>query len=169
VGGELTSLARTAGDRGHGEQSLSWWQQATRAHRRAADRFPGKPIVQNALAETLFSLSRVQRRLGRPAEAMASALEIRQRWPRNNVHLYNAACEMALCVPLVGAGKSEGTPQEQELRGAYTRQALSTLQQAIDAGYANFVHLRQDRDFDAIRSSVEFQRIASRSGQGGAP
>jgi WD40 repeat protein/serine/threonine protein kinase/tetratricopeptide (TPR) repeat protein len=167
LGADLAGLAQTALEGGHTEQGLAWWQQAAQAYRGAAAKSPEKQAVQEALADTLFALSNTQRRLRHPAEAMASAREIRQRWPRNNVRLYNAACEMALCVALVGEGKPELTAEERETRQTYTQEAVKTLHQAVGAGYKDFRHIRQDRDFDAIRSAVDFQTLVSRMEEGG--
>jgi WD40 repeat protein/tetratricopeptide (TPR) repeat protein len=169
LGDDLSALAQLALEGGHTEQGLAWWQQAAQAYRRAAAKSPEKVTVQDTLAETLFALSRSQRRVGRPAEAMASAREIRQRWPRSSIHLYNAACEMALAVALVGQGKPELTPEERETRRTYTQEAVQTLQQAVGAGYKDYRHIKQDRDFDAIRSVVKFQALVSRMEDGTPP
>jgi WD40 repeat protein/tetratricopeptide (TPR) repeat protein len=155
LGSEVALAAETAVENGHAEQGLAWWTQAAGVYRRLATRFADTKVGQDGLAQTLFSLARLQRRLHRPAEAMHTAEEIRERWPRNPSHLYNAACEMALCVGMVGEGKEEQT------RRKYTEEALATLRQAVRAGYRDFVHMRQDTDFAAIRAAVDAEQFES--------
>jgi hypothetical protein len=76
---------------------------------------------------------------------------------------------MALCVALVGQGKPELTAEERESRRTYIQEAVTTLQQAVGAGYKDFRHIKQDHDFDTIRSAADFQTLVSRMEEGGPP
>src|SRR5262249_52527505 len=84
--------------------------------------------------------------------------------PRNN---YNLACNVALCIPLIGAKTgSEGTlkvaglsPSEQELRKRYGDRAMGVLRRAAHGGFVNLEILQSDTDLDPIRERPDFQEL----------
>jgi len=76
---------------------------------------------------------------GRYAESM----QIDQRWvrlrPADPLAHYNLACTYALL-------------KQSEL-------AITTLRKAVECGYRDFRHIREDRDFDSIRKDPRFRAL----------
>jgi len=65
---------------------------------------------------------------------------------------------MAMCTAL--AWEQAGSPpQDPSARRKYAIQAIQTLRQALDAGYAPREALDRDTTFDAIRNEPEFQKL----------
>ena len=54
--------------------------------------------------------------------------------PVSPAELYQVACELAQCVPLVGKAKTQATVAE-EADDAYAAEAIQTLRQAVDSGF----------------------------------
>jgi tetratricopeptide (TPR) repeat protein len=102
-------------------------------------------------------------RLGRPAEAAATAEKLRQRKPQDGINLYNVACCYALCVPAVGAGKPADalTAEERAARADYTARALKELRAAVDHGFRDVAHIESDPDFDGLRQEPGYRAIVA--------
>src|SRR5262249_8604699 len=96
------------------------------------DKEPHVRANRMALSKAMFSLGESYRKAGKPAEAASLALERAALWP-TNVELYNVACELALCIPLVGKEK-ERTPAEEAQRRQLGDQAMDLLKRSIFAG-----------------------------------
>jgi serine/threonine-protein kinase len=77
--------------------------------------------------------------------------------PVNDV--YNAACYLARCGPL--AEKDDKLPEakRKELAQSYGDRALALLRQAVQNGYKDITHLKEDKDLDSLRRREDFQRL----------
>jgi serine/threonine protein kinase len=143
------------------EEALKSHQEAVTHLRVAFDKAPHVTEYREQLTSYYTELARVQRHLGQPAAAAASVVERRKLWPKDAGELYEVARDLALCVPMVGKGKTGLTPAEQAERDKYVDQALETLRQAISAGFKDVEHLKKDKDFDPLRSRDEFKKLLS--------
>jgi hypothetical protein len=111
------------------------------------------------LSGSYANLSGLERRLGRLAEAAAVSRHRLELWPDNPVELYRTACELALCVPTVGKGKTELTPEEQARGRLYADEALAVLRRAIAKGYRQVDQLKKDSRLDSLRRRADFQQL----------
>ena len=102
------------------------------------------PIMQAKLTRSdMKSLAKLQRDVGRPADAAATARERANLWPGHAIHQYNVACELALCIPLVQQG--EGAPTKKEaLRQQLGDEAVEAFRRSMLAGYADAAHVKTD-------------------------
>jgi tetratricopeptide (TPR) repeat protein len=147
------------------EESRSSLLQAIAHHRMAFDGSPRNIIYWGRLNGAYSGLAELERSLGLPAAAAATALE-RQRLcdsdaaQRNKAtELYKVACELALCVPLVGGGKDELSDGERAERLEYSDRAFEALRRAIASGYRDVVSLRTDQDLNPLRSRSDFRAL----------
>jgi serine/threonine-protein kinase len=127
--------------------------------------FDGAPHVQAnraALNSAYFALGQVQRSAGRPADAAATALERAKLWPGDCMELYNVACELALCVPLVGKDKEQRTPEQEALRRQYADQAMEALRTSVLLGWNDVAHMQKDTDLDALRGREDYKELERR-------
>ena len=78
---------------------------------------------------------------------------------------YNLACNLALCIPLIGAKSGLVKPIDvaklskidQLRRERYGNRAIEVLREAIKGGFLNLDFLRSDSDLDSIRDRPDFQ------------
>jgi serine/threonine-protein kinase len=95
------------------------------------------------------------RRLGRISEAAETARErIKNRLNRPD-ELYDAACELALCVPRVDEATSDSRAEKERLAA----EAVQTLRAAVAAGWNDAAHTSRDRDFIALRDRADFRKL----------
>jgi serine/threonine protein kinase len=94
------------------------------------------------------------------AAAAESAAKMKERAGDKAEQLYDAACAYALCAgaakqakgPVAGASDSEKLAEE----------ALALLKQAVAKGFENAAHMKQDKDLDALRARVDFQKLLAK-------
>ena len=74
--------------------------------------------------------------------------------------LYNAACAYALCAEAARQAKSPvaGAPGSENL----AEEALALLKQAVAKGLKNAAHMKRDKDLDALRARVDFQKLLAK-------
>jgi tetratricopeptide (TPR) repeat protein len=94
-------------------------------------------------------------------EAARAARQLREVAGASANQLYNAACVLARAADAIqpAEGQRELTDAQALRRDACTRDALATLREAIDAGWDDFEHLRQDEDLALLRELPEFQAV----------
>ncbi len=152
IGRQLAKLDRF-------EEAVKAYQQAIQHQRLASDKAPQVPRHRELLSLSYQDLANEQRRLSRPADAAATALELRKLWPKNPTELYNVACEVTRCIPLVGKDKTNLTAEEQAERQKYADQALEVLREAIGSGFKDVEHMKKDTALDSLREREDFNKL----------
>jgi hypothetical protein len=91
------------------------------------------------------------------AAAAESAAKIKERAGNKAEQLYDAACAYALCAGAAKQAKSSiaGAPGSEKL----AEEALALLKQALAKGFKNAGHMKEDKDLDALRERVDFQKL----------
>lgn len=106
--------------------------------------------------ELMFALARC----GKFERAAAIADEVRTaRPPRARLLYYAAACYALCCADPMPSATADHVSSEKTRRASYGEKAVSTLCDAIRAGYRDAVELGVDPDFDYVRDLPEFQAI----------
>ncbi len=116
---------------------------------------------RETLSDAYESLAKVQRQVRLPVDAAATAQERWKLWPGDLRHLYNVACELALCVPLVGKEPTKLTADEEAQRRQYADLAMDALRRAVLAEWGNAGHTKQDADLQALRGRDDFKALVS--------
>jgi hypothetical protein len=121
---------------------------------------PTLPWLRWQLANCHCALGVVQRRAGRPAQAVASfrrSIALVEQFPtltpRNH---YGLACCHA---QLAGVATDTGSGMTAEQAVAEGELAMATLSQAIAAGFDGVGRLRSDASLDTFRSREDFQKL----------
>jgi tetratricopeptide (TPR) repeat protein/predicted Ser/Thr protein kinase len=152
---------------GRGYRGVSEVDEARRAYEQAADlqekmlaAYPAAAEhYRKLLSRTLYETAEFEREQGRAARSAALALKRRTLWPGNGAELYDVACHLALCIPLVGRGKADRTAAEEDERRRYADLAMQTLQEAVRLGYQDWEHIGSDKDLDPLRARPDFQAL----------
>jgi tetratricopeptide (TPR) repeat protein/tRNA A-37 threonylcarbamoyl transferase component Bud32 len=85
---------------------------------------------------------------GRLAEAVTEVAELTKSATWNAAQWYNFACVYALASGKIADKKLELADRAMEL-----------LQKAVQAGFTNAAHMKQDNDLDALRDRVDFKKL----------
>jgi tetratricopeptide (TPR) repeat protein len=88
-------------------------------------------------------LARAQREAGRHSDAVATTLDRARLWPDNPGELYEAARELAACVPA----------------DDFAPQAMTVLKQAVSRGYRDLDALKSDEALDPLRGRDDFRAL----------
>jgi serine/threonine protein kinase len=137
------------------EEALAAAREGLGHQRAAFVMAPNDPGCRRALSNNEVTLAKALRALVRPAEAAAATLRRPALWPDDPVELYNAACDLALCVPLADPGRA-GMAAEPRV---YADEAMAVLRQAVRAGFRDATHMGSDPDLDPLRSRPDFQLL----------
>jgi serine/threonine protein kinase/tetratricopeptide (TPR) repeat protein len=100
---------------------------------------------------------------GRHGDAAATTEKLRALAATPNAY-YDVACCYALCVPAVAPGKSPDqlTADERAAQQNYTRRAVESLNEAVQKGFKNWVHMEGDPDLAAIRGEAGVRELIDR-------
>jgi serine/threonine protein kinase/tetratricopeptide (TPR) repeat protein len=140
-------------------EAAALFRQAADYQLEAAFKEPRQPLHRKVLDRYFADLGRLQRELGRPADAARTALERQQHGRDNPDLLCESAVELSLCAALVGRGKSELTAAERSERQQYADQAMEALRLAVRKGFHNVNRLRYDPGLIPLRSRRDFKEV----------
>jgi eukaryotic-like serine/threonine-protein kinase len=154
----LSDLLRATGGL---DQSREPAEKALTILQRLVADYPDVLDYRVHLSKAHNNIGRIRMAEGRPMEALAAfqrAAEnlesLSQRFPNDH---YNLACNLALCIPLVGAGKPELTAEDRALRDTLAERAMAAFRLSVTGGYGQLRHIREDRDLDSLRKREDFQ------------
>jgi tetratricopeptide (TPR) repeat protein len=152
---------------GRGHRAVSEIDKARLAYGRAAElqekmvqAYPAARLRFVAiLSKTYAELGELEREQGQLRKAVAIALQRRALWPDNGNELYNVACELARCIPLVDRDKSEQPAGEESERRRYADLAMETLRAALRQGFQDWQRLAEDENLEPLRERLDFQEL----------
>jgi serine/threonine-protein kinase len=161
LGESWTESGRALAHLGRHEQSVHAFREAVRAYRVALGRASGVIAYRENLSNVHASLSESLLALGRPADAAASALEIRELSPRDGQRLFGAARLLAACAQAVAAGNRQGQRggAEPSQRLRYDNAAMETLRLAVAAGLRDAHRLLEDAALTSLRPRADFRAL----------
>jgi hypothetical protein len=154
--GNLAALLRARKEPGPArrlfEDALPYHEAALRAN-------PRHPAYRAFLRNNLSEFCYVLLDLGDHAAAADAAGKLARAAVEPAEDAYNAACFLALCVPL--AEKDGKLPEagRQELARGYAGRAVEALRQAVRHGYRDVAQMKKDSDLDPLRRLDEFQKL----------
>ncbi len=144
--------------RGHAPEASAPLAQAAAHLRAALGRSPGRANLRQALSRSLARLGEVQRALGQPADAAATAKQRWKLWPADAEEVFDVARELARCVKAFGAGAALTRAEASEQRRC-SDLALAALRQAIDLGLPRPGHALDDPELAPLRDRDDFQKL----------
>jgi serine/threonine protein kinase/tetratricopeptide (TPR) repeat protein len=142
----------------HGE-ALEAYKEAITYQTAAYQMAPKELTRRIYLRNHLIGMAREYRDLGRIDDSVATSLQTRQIWPDDPIMLYNAAAEVAVCIPLVEKDKNR-TPEE--IRAEAKRLgdlAMKILQEAVDHGFDHADSMKSYDMLDPIRGRADYQAL----------
>ena len=107
-------------------------------------------IIRGRLGDHYQGLADSLRMLGRPIEAAEATRECRKLWPDDANELYKRATEFSLCAAIA---------KDDAQKTSFALEAVDTLKKAIDAGWKDAKHLREDAELKSIRDRDDFKKL----------
>lgn len=159
LGAVLNNAGIMLAQLGRLEEAETVYQQAIDHQRPSFEKAPNVMQYRRFLSNHYIGLGSVYRDRNQPAKAFACAKQRQQLWPHDSAELLRVAAELALCIPLIGKGNTELTPEEQTDRQRYADEAMAALRQTVDSGLRDAAKLRKWREFIPLRSRADFQEL----------
>ncbi len=149
LGGSLGELGRTLLGGGHAVEAEAALRESVAVEQAVFLEAPNDPEVRQFLSTSYRLLASALRAEQRGKEASEFAQQFRRLWPRVANEQYNAACELALCVPMVSMPE----------RDAMETEAMEAFRQSIAIGWSDATHTAHDPGLDALRARADFRRL----------
>ena len=162
----LSNLERQQGERA---EAFAFAQKARELFERLIAENPRNADILRGLTKSFNNLGRLHAQAGDSAEALRSfqrAVDLFESLhaldPQDS---YNLACNIALCIPLIGVKKgTHGTAQElskgdQLRRQLYSDRAIEALRRAVDGGVLNPQTFQDESDLNSLRARADFQAL----------
>ena len=128
------------------------FREAIVHYRLGFTRAPQVVAFREKLSEAYQDLSATLRLVGRADEAAQITRERGKLWEKNPKELYEAVCELALCVPIV-RGASE--------KQALAAEAIEGLLAAIALGWTDARKTSRDPDLMSLRDRGDFRQLVA--------
>jgi serine/threonine-protein kinase len=149
LGEALEYLSADLHRQGRDEEAISMIRRAIESQRIALDKAPQVSQYRRLLSSHYHRLAQSLRSLGRVDEATDAMGRSRASWPEDPTELYDLACELSRCLPIVRAQEKESLAAE----------AMGALRAAINAGWSDARRTAHDGDLSPLRDRADFQRV----------
>jgi serine/threonine-protein kinase len=149
LGGTMNNIALIEKNQGRWREARQWLERAIEHQRAALSFVPRHPVYGQFLRNHLSNLTGVHQALNQPAEAIRTAREFATLVRGSPAGLYEAACLLALSVPLTRG----------EDRQALAAEAVQTLREAVAAGWSDAGHAARDPDLAPLRDHADLHRL----------
>jgi tetratricopeptide (TPR) repeat protein len=162
-------LSNLEHQRGEREEAFTVAQKARSLLEHLVAENPKNAYYRRDLTKSHNILGRLYVQAGDPVEALRSfqrAVDLLESLheldPQDS---YNLACNVVLCIPLVGVKKgTQDSAQElskgdQLRRQLYADRAIEALRRAADGGFVNPQILQGETDLNGLRARADFQAL----------
>ena len=107
----------------------------------------------------LAALVRANAGLGDQAGATQTARKLRNLGWDPAGDAYNAACSLALCIPIVRDDDVATETEREKQLAFYAVEAMTMLRDAIAKGYRDAAHMDADNDLSSLRDRDDFKAV----------
>jgi eukaryotic-like serine/threonine-protein kinase len=150
---------------GHPDGALRAFLESLEVSRRLVRENPAIVSLRRELYQDYQSVGDIHREQGREAEAVQShrqAVELVGALPRETGRdIFNVACFLSLCArPATDRGSAPSDAELAECR-RHADAAMSTLREALAAGYRNAVSFKLRDELSAVRDRDDFKAIVA--------
>jgi eukaryotic-like serine/threonine-protein kinase len=150
LGLALSNLGDCEAARGRHGEAVPKFRRAIDLLRPLFNHQPQVLAYNQYLADAYKGLAASLRALGQVDLSVDVTRERIKCWPRKADQLYDAACALALCIPISGNSSRQHS---------LVVEATATLHAAIAAGWSNGAWMSRDADLVSIRGHDDFRRM----------
>jgi hypothetical protein len=112
----------------------------------------------------LTALIQANAGLGDRAGAKRSAEKLRELDGDPSGNAYDAACGLALCIPVVQKDDQAAAEDRDEQVQFYGDEALRMLRDAVGKGYKDAAHMKTDTSLAPLRERDDFKKLLAELG-----
>jgi tetratricopeptide (TPR) repeat protein len=156
LAGTLVQLAMLRWDFAAAKKYLT---EAEPHHLAALKANPRNPTYRLYYHNNLFVLTQAQAGLLDQAAAVQAAQTLRDLDWGQPSNTYDAACALALCIPIVQKHEKLDAEKRKAAVQFYGDKAMEMLRLAVEKGWKNAAHMEKDSDLDPLRSRADFQKL----------
>jgi serine/threonine protein kinase/Tfp pilus assembly protein PilF len=163
LGGVLNNLGDVFEQLGQTEDALDAYRRAIEHQRFAFENAPQVAQFRTFLEKHYDHYHRLLRAGGHWKEDLETAAEQRELFRDASEDLYGLAADLVMVGAAAADDNGEGKPHPNaEIRKDYTRVALDTLRQAVDAGLERAGRIRRDPRLSGVRKHPDYERLLKR-------
>ena len=159
--GALINLANAAGIRRDFAAARQWVDEALPYHQAALQANPRHPDYRSYYRNNLVELTQSCAGQGDRPAALAAAAKRRDLGWDPAVDAYEAACMLALCVPIVEKDDKIDAAKRKGEKQFYTDQAMTMLRDALAKGYKNADQMKKDPSLVPLREREDFNIVVA--------
>jgi serine/threonine protein kinase len=164
LAGTLNNLAMLHVERGEFVDALVFFEQARPHHQAALEVRPEDPEFRQSYRDHLVAVARSHRELADHARLAATADELARFGYDPAKDCFTAASLFCRCMTLADKDTRLADARRQELAQSYAGRALKRLRQAVEHGFKDAAHMRQDPDLKPLRMREECKKLLAELG-----
>jgi serine/threonine protein kinase len=161
VAGTLLNLANVANMRRDFVAARKLVDEAIPYHQAALKANPLHTDYRAYYRNSLVELTQSYAGLGDRAAAVATATKRRDLGWNGALDAYEAACMMALCVPIVEKDDKLDEAQRRAEKEFYAGQAIVMLRESVARGFRDAAYMKQDKYISAIHEHEDFKKVVA--------
>jgi tetratricopeptide (TPR) repeat protein len=170
LAGTLVNLAILCNQRREFPAAKKYLTEAQPPHQVALKANPRHPTYRQFYRNNLWTLAQAQAGLLDRAAAVKAAEQIRDLGWDAAGNAYDAACALALCIPIVEKHEKLDADERQAAVQFYGDEAMKLLRHAVAKGFQDAARMKKDSDLDPLRGRDDFQKLlADLEGQSQEP
>jgi tetratricopeptide (TPR) repeat protein len=159
LAGTFVNLALLCNKRRDFAAAQAHLAEAQPHHQAALNANPRHPYYRLFYHNNLLALVTAHAGLRDQAGAERAAAQLRDRGWDPPVNAYDAACALALCIPIV---QNDDKLSKQDRASAvqfYGDAAMKMLKDAVAKGWKDAAHMQKDTDLDPLRERDDFKKL----------
>jgi tetratricopeptide (TPR) repeat protein len=134
-------------------------EKARPHHLAALKANPRHPTYRQFYRNNLLALVQAHAGLLDPAAAVQTAQTARDLGWNPPADAYDAACALALCIPIVEKHEQLDADKRKAAVQFYGDAAMKLLREAVAKGFKDAAHMKQDSDLAPLRQRPDFQKL----------
>jgi eukaryotic-like serine/threonine-protein kinase len=159
LAGTLGNLAIVCTQRGDFPAAKASLEEAMPHHRAALKANPRHPDYRKFYRVNLRALAAAYARVNDRAGALRVARTSRALGWDPPTDTYNAARNLAQCIPIARKLERLDAAQRRAAEQFYAEQAMALLREAVARGWKNVAQTKKDPDLDGLRQREDFQQL----------
>jgi tetratricopeptide (TPR) repeat protein len=159
LAGTFVNLALVCNRRRDFAAAQSHLAEAQPHHQAALKANPRHPDYRLFYHNNLMALVAADAGLRDQAGAARAAAQLRDLGWRPPGNAYDAACALALCIPIVQKDDKLSTEQRASAVQFYGDGAMKMLKEAVARGWKNADHMKKDTDLNPLRDREDFKAL----------